>query len=222
MCQKEYVRLRCERYFCFRELSTIICTYDSNEYEILMLVMLLEIRLPKPRTASRSFLSHSAGSQQASSHTSLRLRLGGRAQPSRQRSASKFARNTLRALEFIPHAICGAKKTREALSRLPASARLFLDVFAGFHAAVTTAIAALGLDHFQPFDLGADSAFDILRDPTFELLLQICWSGLAESTADSVPCDLRQLAYAAAKQETFLASVVAAAPQAEAEHAAQP
>ena len=88
----------------------------------------------------------------------------------------------------MPHSISEAKKAREALARLPAAARLFLDVFAGFHAPVTQAVKALGLDHFQPFDLDADAAFDILHDPTYELLLQICWSGIVGAALFASPC----------------------------------
>ena len=95
---------------------------------------------------------------------------------------------TFENVVFIPHAVSEMRKAREALSRLPTSARLFLDVFAGFHAPVTTAVAALGIDHFQPFDLDADSAFDILHDPAFELLLQICWSGFVGSALFAPPC----------------------------------
>ena len=89
---------------------------------------------------------------------------------------------------FVPHAVCEAKKAREALARLPAAARLFLDVFAGFHAPVTQAVKSLGLDHFQPFDLDADAAFDILHDPTYELLLQVCWSGIVGAALFAPPC----------------------------------
>ena len=81
-------------------------------------------------------------------------------------------------ITYVPHALSEAKKARE----------LFLNVFAGFHAPVTAAVAALGLDHFQPFDLDADSAFDILHDPTFELLLQVCWSGIVWSALFAPPC----------------------------------
>ena len=84
-------------------------------------------------------------------------------------------------ISYIPHAVAEANKAREALARLPPGARLFLGVFAGFHAPVTKAVAVLGLDHFQPFDLDADSAFDILHDPTYELMLQVCWSGIVGS-----------------------------------------
>ena len=90
------------------------------------------------------------------------------------------AMKTFQHVVFIPHAVTEMRKAREALARLPASARLFLDVFAGFHAPVATAVAALGLDHFQPFDLDADSAF--------ELLLQICWSGIVGSAFFAPPC----------------------------------
>ena len=89
---------------------------------------------------------------------------------------------------FVPHSVSEAKKAREALARLPTSARLFLDVFAGFHAPVTKAVAALGLDNFQPFDLDADAAFDVLHDPTYELLLQICWSGIVGAALFAPPC----------------------------------
>ena len=94
---------------------------------------------------------------------------------------SDNTRKTFQNVVFVPRAVTEMRKAREALARLPASSRLFLDVFAGFHAPVTTAVAALGLDHFQPFDLDADSGFDILHDPAFELLLQICWSGIVGS-----------------------------------------
>ena len=97
---------------------------------------------------------------------------------------SDNTRKTFQNVVFVPRAVTEMRKAREALARLPASSRLFLDVFAGFHA---PAVAALGLDHFQPFDLDADSGFDILHDPAFELLLQICWSGIVGSALFAPP-----------------------------------
>ena len=60
----------------------------------------------------------------------------------------------------------------------PASKRFFLDVFAGRLRPATSAAISLGLDCFQPFDLGGDTAHNILDDSVFEALLRLCWSGI--------------------------------------------
>ena len=102
----------------------------------------------------------------------------------KQVQQSNTPNNQFEHVTFIPYTICEAKKAREALSRLPASARLFLDVFAGFHAPVTTAVAALGLEALR---LGCRRSLSYTRDPTFELVLQICWSGIVGSALFAPP-----------------------------------
>ncbi|CAE7910128.1 unnamed protein product, partial [Symbiodinium necroappetens] len=64
--------------------------------------------------------------------------------------------------------------------------RLFLDLFAGARAPVTSAIHSLGCDCFPAVDLIIDASRDILDDAFFDLLCRIADSGLVGAALDGL------------------------------------
>ena len=70
----------------------------------------------------------------------------------------------------------------------PALPRLFLDIFSGISAPLTTAMQALNADCFAPFDLDMDSTCNILDDAQYRLLLRIASSGLVGVVWSAPPC----------------------------------
>ena len=66
--------------------------------------------------------------------------------------------------------------------------RLFLDLFAGARAPVTSAIQSLRRDCFPPVDLIIDASRDILEDAFFDLLCRIADSGLVGAALAAPVC----------------------------------
>ena len=60
----------------------------------------------------------------------------------------------------------------------PDAPRLFLDLSAGKHAPLTTAMEGMQADCLQPFDIESDPPFDVLNDTHFRLALRTAASGL--------------------------------------------
>ena len=65
----------------------------------------------------------------------------------------------------------------QSQSRMP---RLFLDLFSGVHAPLSTAFASLGKDTFEPFDLD--------RNPKHNILMRIAHLGLVGAISAAPPC----------------------------------
>ena len=72
---------------------------------------------------------------------------------------------------------------------LPApTPRLFLDLFAGARAPVSSALRNLGLDCFPPVDIIVDASCDILNDDFFSLLCRIADAGLVGAALAAPVC----------------------------------
>ena len=66
--------------------------------------------------------------------------------------------------------------------------RLLLDLFSGFGSPVSAAAAELDLDRFEPVDLLSGPAIDVLDDGEFQLLRQLCASGVVGAAVAAPPC----------------------------------
>ena len=66
--------------------------------------------------------------------------------------------------------------------------KLFLDLFAGKHAPLTTAMEDMQADCLQPFDIESDPPFDILNDAHFRLAMRAAASGILGVLWSAPPC----------------------------------
>ena len=66
--------------------------------------------------------------------------------------------------------------------------RLFLDLFSGYSAPVSSAVHVLSGDAFEPVDILFDSFFDILSDEAFEFLLRLADSTLIGAVLAAPHC----------------------------------
>ena len=97
-------------------------------------------------------------------------------QPKRRRSSSSSSSSS------------SNQPDRAATAPQSTPPRLFLDLFAGINAPLTTAMEALHVDCMQPFDLDADTACNILDDAQYRLLLRIASSGILGALWSAPPC----------------------------------